>query len=69
MLSFLKQCCGKMADPFLKAYPADSDPHAAQSAIAWFGDAVFGWEMREWDAFDALHASLATPQQAPTGGR
>jgi para-nitrobenzyl esterase len=49
--AFLTQVKGrytKMADDFLKAYPADSDAQAAESYNQAFRDTTFGWEMRTW---------------------
>ena len=39
---------GKMADDFLKVYPAGSDSEAAESYNQAFRDTTFGWEMRTW---------------------
>jgi len=49
--SFIKQSqtrYGKMADDFLKVYPAGSDEEAAESYNQAFRDVTFGWEMRTW---------------------
>lgn len=43
-----KQRYGAMADQFLKAYPADSDAEAIESAYDSARDESFGWNMREW---------------------
>jgi para-nitrobenzyl esterase len=39
---------GDMAGQFLKAYPADSDAQAVESAYASVRDELFGWNMRDW---------------------
>ncbi len=39
---------GKMADEFLKFYPATSDEVAGESYNQAFRDVTFGWEMRTW---------------------
>jgi para-nitrobenzyl esterase len=43
----VKQRYGDMAGQFLKAYPADSDPQALESAYASYCDKR-SWEMRYW---------------------
>jgi para-nitrobenzyl esterase len=44
----VKQRYGNMAGQFLKAYPADSDARAIESAYASFRDEIIGWNMRDW---------------------
>jgi para-nitrobenzyl esterase len=39
---------GKLADQFLKLYPASSDEQTVQSFYSAYRDQVFGWEMRTW---------------------
>src|SRR5262245_20249837 len=43
-----KQTFGPQADAFLKLYPATSDDEAKGSTTRYFGDAVFGLQMRTW---------------------
>jgi para-nitrobenzyl esterase len=44
----VKQRYGDMATQFLKAYPADSDAQATESAYTSSRDGFFAWNMREW---------------------
>jgi len=44
----VKQRFGDMAAQFLKAYPADSDAQAVESAYASSRDEALGWNMRYW---------------------
>jgi para-nitrobenzyl esterase len=48
-----KERYGGMADQFLRAYPADSDAQAIESAYEVMRDEMFGWNMREWARMQA----------------
>jgi para-nitrobenzyl esterase len=43
-----KRTFGQQAEAFLKLYPATNDAEATASTTRYFGDAIFGLQMRTW---------------------